>query len=84
MPDIWGKICRQVESKKAAEQASAADLANATLSARAQLEGGQAQLINARVARAQYEHAIAMLVGKPHLSNWMLLSLHSSAGMRME
>jgi NodT family efflux transporter outer membrane factor (OMF) lipoprotein len=117
VPDIWGKIRRQVQSEKAAQQASAAELANATLSvqaalagdyvnlraqdatidllqqtvaayqqslqitenqanagvatpldvitARAQLEGAQAQLINAGVARAQYEHAIAVLVGKP-------------------
>ena len=33
--------------------------------ARAQLEAAQAQLINARVARAQAEHAIAMLTGRP-------------------
>jgi len=114
-PDIWGKIRRQVESDKAAAQASEADLANATLSeqallatdyvdlrgadseiallqqtvtayqrslqitenqynagvaaqsdvitARTQLEGAQASLINAGEARAQYEHAIAVLVG---------------------
>jgi NodT family efflux transporter outer membrane factor (OMF) lipoprotein len=114
-PDIWGKIRRQVEGDVAAAQVSAADLANATLSAQAalagdyvdlrasdaqinllrqtvaayqhslqitenqanagvaspldvitartQLEGAQAQLINAGVARAQYEHAIAVLVG---------------------
>jgi NodT family efflux transporter outer membrane factor (OMF) lipoprotein len=114
-PDIWGKIRRQVEGDVDAAQVSAADLANATLSAQAalasdyvdlrasdaqinllqqtvvayqhslqitenqanagvaspldvitartQLEGAQAQLINAGVARAQYEHAIAVLVG---------------------
>ncbi|MDE8342384.1 MAG: efflux transporter outer membrane subunit, partial [Acidocella sp.] len=33
------------------------------ITARAQLEGAQAQLISAGVARAQYEHAIAVLVG---------------------
>ena len=33
------------------------------LTARTQLEGTQAQLINAGVARAQYEHAIAVLIG---------------------
>lgn len=117
VPDIWGKIRRQIQSSGAAAQVSAADLANATLSARAslasdyvnlraqdalitllkktvkayqrsltitenqekagvtspldvvtarsQLEGTQAQLINAGVARAQYEHAIAVLVGRP-------------------
>ncbi|OYV34924.1 MAG: RND transporter, partial [Acidocella sp. 20-61-6] len=115
-PDIWGKIRRQVQSGEAAAQVSAADLANARLSAqgalaydyvemrtadadislfqatvaaytqslriaqnqgnagvaapsdvitaRAQLEGAQAQLINAGAARAQYEHAIAVLIGE--------------------
>ncbi len=33
------------------------------ITARTQLEGAQAQLINAGEARAQYEHAIAVLVG---------------------
>lgn len=117
VPDIWGKIRRQVQSAVAAAQVSAADLANATLSAqaalasdyvnlraqdaasallqqtvaayrrslqitenqaragvvtpldvvtaRAQLEGAQAELISVGVARAQYEHAIAVLVGRP-------------------
>ena len=115
-PDIWGKIRRQVQSQVASAQVSAADLANATLSAQAalasdyvnlrasdaaialfqetvaadqrslqitlnqanagvaapsdvvtartQLEGAQGQLINAGVARAQFEHAIAVLVGR--------------------
>ncbi len=117
VPDIWGKIRRQVESEEAAEQLSAAVLANATLSsqaelasdyvnlrtqdaviallqqmvtayrqslqitenqvqagvaspldmitARTHLEETQSQLINAGVTRAQYEHAIAVLVGRP-------------------
>ena len=34
------------------------------ITARTQLEGAQAQLINAGVARAQYEHAIAVLLGR--------------------
>ncbi len=116
--DVWGKVRRLIESDASAAQASAADLANAKLSAQAQLATAyfdlrtsdslidllgrtivqykktlsivqnqfnagfsvtsadvatataqlltaQAQQINARVARAQYEHAIAMLIGRP-------------------
>jgi NodT family efflux transporter outer membrane factor (OMF) lipoprotein len=114
-PDIWGKLRRQVQGDVAAAQVSAADLANATLSAqgalaadyvdlrasdaaiglfqqtvaadqrslqitlnqsnagvaapvdvitaRVQLENAQSQLVNAGAARAQYQHAIAVLVG---------------------
>ena len=36
-PDLWGSIRRQIESSTAAAQVSAADLANATLSAQATL-----------------------------------------------
>ncbi len=36
-PDLWGRLRRQVQSDVAASQATAADLANATLSAQAQL-----------------------------------------------
>jgi NodT family efflux transporter outer membrane factor (OMF) lipoprotein len=116
-PDFWGKIRRQVESNVAAAQVSAADLANATLSAQAtlaiayvnlrfedslqklltdtvaqyqhaleiaqnqyhagttssadvvtaqaQLQTTQAQLIAVGVQRGQFEHAIAMLTGHP-------------------
>ncbi len=115
--DIWGKIRRGVESSQASAQASAADLAAATLSAQAALTGdyfqlrivdAQKQLLDATVAvyrksldmtnnryavgivaktdvlqaetqlksteaqaidlgvqRAQLEHAIALLIGKP-------------------
>jgi NodT family efflux transporter outer membrane factor (OMF) lipoprotein len=117
VPDFWGKIGRQVESNVAAAQVSAADLANATLSAQAtlaiayvnlhyedslqklltdtvaeyqhaleitqnqyhagtassadvvtaqaQLQTTQAQLIAVGVLRGQYEHAIAILTGHP-------------------
>jgi NodT family efflux transporter outer membrane factor (OMF) lipoprotein len=132
-PDVWGKVRRQIESNTAAAQVSAADLANAKLSAQSQLViayfslrgadtlqdllrrtvaeykktltivqnqyGGpgcdpskptspenpctgivtpadvaaaetqlynaEAQLINVGVARAQFEHAIAVLTGRP-------------------
>jgi NodT family efflux transporter outer membrane factor (OMF) lipoprotein len=115
-PDLWGAVRRYVEESKATAQASAATLANATLSeqtalatavielrvadanidlsqktvdaykeylrvvanqgtagttppsdvitARTQLENAQASLIALGVARAQYAHAIAVLVGK--------------------
>lgn len=115
--DIWGGIRRGVNAASAQAQATAAELANATLSyqselaqdyfalhgvdgeidllqrtvqiyrdylkltqdrfkagvasdldvaqAESQLESAQSQLINLGVARAQYEHAIAVLTGKP-------------------
>jgi NodT family efflux transporter outer membrane factor (OMF) lipoprotein len=115
--DIWGGIRRGVNAASAKAQATAAELANATLSyqselaqdyfalhgvdgeidllqrtvqiyrdylkltqdrfkagvasdldvaqAESQLESAQSQLINLGVARAQYEHAIAVLTGKP-------------------
>lgn len=114
--DLWGRIRRTVEASGASAQASAADLAAATLSmqaqvaqnyfqlrvqdtgiqmfqdtvqayeralqmtrnqynvglvsggnvaqAQAQLSAAQAQMHNARVVRAQLEHAIAVMVGK--------------------
>jgi NodT family efflux transporter outer membrane factor (OMF) lipoprotein len=116
-PDIWGRIRRTVEGDAAAAQASAADLANAKLSAQSSLASAyfqlretdslhdllddtvkqyqraleitqnqyhagtsarsdvitaqalvlsaQAQEINTGVARAQFEHAIAVLMGRP-------------------
>ncbi len=115
--DLWGKVRRTIESDVAGAQASAADLANATLSmqaslatayfelretdslhdlltdtvaqykrslditqnqytagttarsdvitAQAQLLAAQAQAIDTGVARAQFEHAIAVLMGRP-------------------
>jgi NodT family efflux transporter outer membrane factor (OMF) lipoprotein len=115
-PDLWGAVRRNIESSKASAQASAATLANATLSeqtalatavielrvsdanidlltqtveafkeflrvvsnqgtagttppsdvitARTQLENTQSSLIALGVARAQFAHAIAVLVGK--------------------
>jgi len=116
--DVWGRVRRLIESDTAAAQASEADLANAKLSAQAQLAtayfelrtsdslidlltrtvaldkrtlgivqnqfnagysvtsgdvatataqmlSAQGQLIAAHVTRAQFEHAIAMLTGRP-------------------
>ncbi|MGJ0523053.1 efflux transporter outer membrane subunit [Burkholderia gladioli] len=115
--DLWGKVSRSVSSQKAGEQAAAADLANARLSAQGtlaqtyfqlretdaaqkllddtvasfqrsltltqnqyaqgvaarsdviqaqtQLQSAQASAINNGIARAQYEHAIATLIGVP-------------------
>ncbi len=114
--DLWGKVRRQVESDKAAAQASAAELADLTLSAQAelvtdyfqmryqdslirlmndtvkayerslritqnqyavgivsrsdvitaetQLASARSSAIAAEELRAQYEHAIALLIGK--------------------
>lgn len=114
--DLWGRIRRNIEASGATAQASAADLAAATLSlqtqlaqnhfllrvqdaeirllrdtvtsyeqslritrnqhsvgvasrdvimqAQAQLGAAQAQMLDARVARAKFEHAIAVLIGK--------------------
>jgi NodT family efflux transporter outer membrane factor (OMF) lipoprotein len=116
-PDLWGKVRRQVESEKAAAQASKAELADLTLSAQAELvtdyfslryqdslalllqrtvdayarslqiaqnkyavgvasrsdvitaqtalASTRASLIGAEQLRDQYEHAIALLIGKP-------------------
>ncbi len=116
-PDLWGRIRRTVESNKDSAEASAADLASATLSAQAtlaidyfqlratdqlkrllddavtgyerslqitqnqykagiisredvvqaqtQLDSTRSQAVNTGIARAQLEHAIAVLTGKP-------------------
>lgn len=115
--DVWGSIRRQIEADTASAQASAADLANAKLSAQAQLAiayfnlraadslrslldrtaaeykrtveitknqygsgtvtradviaaetqllNVQAMAINVDVQRTAFEHAIAMLIGRP-------------------
>ena len=115
--DLWGRIRRTVEQGTASEQASAADLLNAVLSARAslaqsyfqlrtldaqqqlldetaanyattleltknryvagvasradvaqaqaQLESTRAQALDTGVQRAQLEHAVAVLLGRP-------------------
>ncbi len=115
--DVWGRVRRQIESNVAEAQVSAADLANAKLSAqatlatdyfdlraedaleqllrettnayrralqivtnqyragtaastdmvtaRAQLQSAEAQLVGVGVQRQQFEHAIAMLTGHP-------------------
>ncbi len=116
VPDIWGKIRRQIEQSRANAQVSAADLANARLSiqatlaadyvglrtadaniallqqtvaayqrsltiaenqaaagtaapadvitARTQLAGAQSQLVAQGAGRAQFLHALAVLIGQ--------------------
>ncbi|MFM0125676.1 efflux transporter outer membrane subunit [Paraburkholderia sp. RL18-101-BIB-B] len=116
-PDFWGRVSRTIAGQQAGQQAAAADLANARLSAQAtlaqtyfqlrafdasqtlldntvvafqqslqltqnryaqgliarsdviqaqtQLQSAQAAAIDNGVARAQFEHAIAVLVGQP-------------------
>lgn len=116
-PDLWGKVSRTVSAQEAGQQAAAADLANARLSAQAtlaqtyfqlraldaqqkllddtveaykqalkltqnryaqgvaarsdvlqaqtQLQSAQSAAVDNGVARAQDEHAIAVLVGQP-------------------
>jgi NodT family efflux transporter outer membrane factor (OMF) lipoprotein len=65
--DLWGRIRRQVESEQASAEVSAADLANATLSAQAALAGDYfnlryqdslAQLLTDTVA--QYRRALTI------------------------
>jgi NodT family efflux transporter outer membrane factor (OMF) lipoprotein len=115
VPDLWGSVRRQIESSRSAAQVSAADLANAKLSAQAtlatdyfdlraedaltqlltetvaadrrameitqnqyragttasidyltalaQLQSTQAQLVAVGIQRQQFEHAIAVLTG---------------------
>ncbi len=58
-PDIWGKIRRQVQGDVAAAQVSAADLANATLSAQAQVASDYVDLRAADAAIALYQQTVA-------------------------
>ena len=57
-PDIWGKIRRQIESNVAAAQASAADLANVTLSAQAMLAAAYFNLAATDSRRALLDRTI--------------------------
>jgi len=73
-PDIWGKIRRQVQSDVAADRHALQITQNQgiagtaapsdVVTAQTTLDGAQAALINAGEARAQYEHAIAVLIGR--------------------
>jgi NodT family efflux transporter outer membrane factor (OMF) lipoprotein len=59
-------VAADTESLRITRNQAAAGVAapSDVLTAQAQLDGAQAQLVNAGVARAQYEHAIAVLVGR--------------------
>ncbi|MDR3507494.1 MAG: efflux transporter outer membrane subunit [Caulobacteraceae bacterium] len=56
--DVWGKIRRTVESDKASAQASAADLANARLSAQSELAADYVQLRLADADKALYQRTV--------------------------
>lgn len=59
VPDIWGKIRRQVQENSAAAQVSAADLANATLSTQATLASDYVNLRTADAQAALYQQTVA-------------------------
>jgi len=58
-PDLWGRIRRQVQSDRAAAQASAADLANATLSAQTELASDYVTLRILDADRKLYADTVA-------------------------
>jgi NodT family efflux transporter outer membrane factor (OMF) lipoprotein len=58
-PDIWGKIRRQVQGDQAAAAVSAADLANATLSAQAALASDYVDLRASDAAIGLYQQTVA-------------------------
>jgi NodT family efflux transporter outer membrane factor (OMF) lipoprotein len=57
-PDIWGKIRRQLQENTAAAQVSAADLANATLSAQALLATDYVDLRTADASITLYQQTV--------------------------
>ncbi|GAA0471641.1 MULTISPECIES: efflux transporter outer membrane subunit [Tatumella] len=62
-PDLWGKLRRQLEENRASAAASAAELANATLSAQSELAQDyfQLRIIDQRIAL--YQQSIAAYEG---------------------
>jgi NodT family efflux transporter outer membrane factor (OMF) lipoprotein len=58
VPDIWGKIRRQVQENSTAAQVSAADLANATLSTQAALATDYVDLRTADASIALYQQTV--------------------------
>jgi NodT family efflux transporter outer membrane factor (OMF) lipoprotein len=59
VPDIWGKIRRQVQENSTAAQVSAADLANATLSTQAALASDYVDLRTADASIALFQQTVA-------------------------
>ncbi len=58
-PDLWGKVRRDVESNRAGEQASAADLANTRLSMQSTLAQSYFQLRALDAEKRLYEQTVA-------------------------
>ncbi len=58
-PDVWGRIRRQVQSDTAASQASAADLANAKLSAQTELASDYFTLRNLDEEKRLFDETVA-------------------------
>jgi len=73
--DVWGRIRRQIESAHAKAQADAADLANATLSAQAQVAADYFQL-----READEEKRLLDETAKGYADNLRIAQIRTKAG----